>query len=570
MFTPKSCIYEKGTSNGVWIDKKIAQENSMLIDMLSRRDSELSEIGLPFSIDSIKLALDVLSNKTDVNSLSSEQLLSVIGVFDYLGVSLDKFGISDPITTLTNSVKDLIIKKYAQDRKKVLINTPGAVTAIAFTPDGARVFSNEEYYGVNKFLLWNISDPNPDKRELVGHQHEVRCIACSSNGKYMVSGSKGNQNNLLLWDMDDLDNPKPLEGHPQDVNAVAFSFDSKYIVSGSDGNQDNLIVWDITNPQGVIRQVLVGHPTGQHLGVDTVAFSPDSTQIISGSRGELDNLILWNMNNWGINHPDIMITSQKLDGHPDRVSRAVFSSDGQKILSVCYANVWYQDHVSKDSILLWDISDLNNIRKQWLDDDCCCFKSAVFSPDGKSVVSVCGHSKNVILWDVTDFDNITNKKLAGHSHFAYCAAFSPDNKRVISGGGCGQYLTGNNLILWNVSQKNNITYQALKGHPYSVTRVQFTPDGKKIISGGRGVSNNLILWTLLTDEEERLLHQVKNYTIDQIELMYRLCSQFLKDQKVVLEKDSQEEVIFKTLPQDMQNLLSDLFSLKGWMSGWWG
>jgi WD40 repeat protein len=101
----------------------------------------------------------------------------------------------------------------------------------------------------------------------------------------------------------------------------------------------------------------------------------------------------------------------------------------------------------------------------------------------------------------------------------------------------------------------------------------FSPDDKKIVTGGRSgifVGKNLFLWTLLTDQEELLLKQVKNYNADQTRLIYQLCSQFLKDKKVVLEKSSEEEAIFKTLPQDMQNLLNDLFSFKGWLSGWWG
>jgi hypothetical protein len=73
----------------------------------------------------------------------------------------------------------------------------------------------------------------------------------------------------------------------------------------------------------------------------------------------------------------------------------------------------------------------------------------------------------------------------------------------------------------------------------------------------------------VTDQEQALLNQIKNYNVDQVRLIYQLCLQSSKKQSIELKKGSEEEQIFKTLPEDMQKLLTDLFLPKGWLSGWW-
>jgi WD40 repeat protein len=145
----------------------------------------------------------------------------------------------------------------------------------------------------------------------------------------------------------------------------------------------------------------------------------------------------------------------------------------------------------------------------------------------------------------------------------YSLALSHDGTTIALGHNDG-------FTLWNINDPNISVSVDKFG---IVESLAFSPDDKQIVTGGREsnaeVGKNLNLWTLITDQEEMLLHQIKNYTADQIRLIYQLCFQFLKDQKVTLKKGSEEEAIFKTLPQDMQNLLNDLFSLKGWFSGWW-
>src|SRR6266446_4747719 len=60
-------IYSLETTEGIWISKKIAEENSEYIKMLSQR-SNANKIGLPFSIELIKLAFNILSHPTYIKN----------------------------------------------------------------------------------------------------------------------------------------------------------------------------------------------------------------------------------------------------------------------------------------------------------------------------------------------------------------------------------------------------------------------------------------------------------------------------------------------------------------------
>ena len=75
-----------------------------------------------------------------------------------------------------------------------------------------------------------MSNPNDITHQvLVGHSDRVNSVAFSGDGKQIISGCSGAQNNLIVWDMADSHNVthKVVMGHPGDVNAVAISFDGK-------------------------------------------------------------------------------------------------------------------------------------------------------------------------------------------------------------------------------------------------------------------------------------------------------------------------------------------------------
>jgi WD40 repeat protein len=65
-----------------------------------------------------------------------------------------------------------------------------------------------------------------------GHTDNIKSVAFSPDGKYVVSGSF--DMTISVWDAEQGNIVSgPFEGHTDRVNSVAFSHDGKHIISGS-------------------------------------------------------------------------------------------------------------------------------------------------------------------------------------------------------------------------------------------------------------------------------------------------------------------------------------------------
>ena len=113
-----------------------------------------------------------------------------------------------------------------------------------------------------------------------GHNSYVFSVACSPDGKHIVSGS--HDNTICVWDAEmGQVVTGPLKGHNGSVQSVAYSPDGKHIVSGSDDKM--ICVWDAET-----GHVVTGPLKGHNDSVLSVAYSPDGKNIVSGSH---DNTI---------------------------------------------------------------------------------------------------------------------------------------------------------------------------------------------------------------------------------------------------------------------------------------
>jgi WD40 repeat protein len=96
-------------------------------------------------------------------------------------------------------------------------------------------------------------------------------------------------------------------------------------------------------------------------------------------------------------------------------------------------------------------------------------QSAVFSPDGKSIVTA-SVDKTADLWDLKGKCIAT---LLGHTNYVNSAVFSPDGKSILTAS------SDNTAKLWDLSGKCLAT---LLGHTSDVISAFFSPDGKTILS----------------------------------------------------------------------------------------
>jgi WD40 repeat protein len=538
----KYFIYEQGTANGILVDAAMAKLNCEYIrNMVGDLGGEPNEIPLPCAADIIKLGFGLLDKTIDINSLSFEQLVDVTNLFNFLDVPADKLnavlvGIKETIDksdveniasneTLKklhpdlqkvvlaeptiNCLKNCIAQKYTKDRGKSLVGHPWPVTAVAISPDGTKIISGCEH-GTNNLILWDISDQNNIIHyDLVGHPWSILSVAFSPDSKHVISSSGTNNNSLILWDISDLNNiTHQTFGQGQDYfSSLAFSPDGKNVFSCG----ANFSVWDISNPDNItLHQQLLTIPALR--GLRSVVFSPDGTLVAAIRLPDYNILTIFDVSG-PENHEYQYQQAQKNFG---KMHRLAFSSDGKSI-ATC-----------GDKLILWDISNVNNI------------------------------TSNVLIDNVADL-GIGMTIAAGGIN---CVLFSHDDKKIALGHNDG-------FILLDINDPNNRVVVNKFGVVFSMS---FNPNDRQIVTGGRSgilVGKNLNLWTLLTNQEEALLKQIQNYNADQVRLIYQLCLQSIKKQAIELKKGSEEYKIFMTLPEDMQKLLTDLFLPKGWFSGWW-
>lgn len=129
--------------------------------------------------------------------------------------------------------------------------------------------------------------------------------------------------------------------------------------------------------------------------------------------------------------------------------------------------------------------------------------AAVFSPDGKALVSVDG-DETIRLWEAATGKN--SSILKGHTKGVRCVAFSPDGKILASGS------FDKTVRLWEVASGKEI--RALPGHQEYVRCVAFSPDGRTLVS----VSNDgtIRLWEAATGKDIRSLTVSKNDTVESV------------------------------------------------------
>ncbi len=158
------------------------------------------------------------------------------------------------------------------------------VKSICLSQDGNLLTVSFDHLDNSRNLMyWDLKN---HVRNAVSHSHKdkILCMAISSDGKLLATGSK--DQTIKLFETTYFNELRTLPNvHSDDITSLKFSPDNKFLVSGS--KDKSVILWDLgTNDD-------LSTFTGNLKKINAVAFSPDSKLIASGSDDGI--IIVWDI-----------------------------------------------------------------------------------------------------------------------------------------------------------------------------------------------------------------------------------------------------------------------------------
>eukprot|EP01038_Epipyxis_sp_PR26KG_P004495 gene4495-6351_t len=176
----------------------------------------------------------------------------------------------------------------------------------------------EHFIGLNSFYNGTIFHPNNQKYiyssggnviigDLLdnhsqnflkhGHNDYITSLVLSRSGKYIGSGQKGDQSNVIIWDYDSQSIIYCFEEHDHMIQSLAFSDDEKIFASLGNEMDDKLIIWDLSNGYIIASasKLPIGTKTIQFGGFIKDIKRRNTENYLLCSAGQ-DGLVVWDLN----------------------------------------------------------------------------------------------------------------------------------------------------------------------------------------------------------------------------------------------------------------------------------
>jgi WD40 repeat protein len=329
---------------------------------------------------------------------------------------------------------------------KVLSGQGGAVSAVAFSPDGRRLASCG---GDGRVLVWMLltAAGTPGLPELppftiTGHSGPVSSVAFNPDGRFLVSG--GADEIVRVWELQTRSEVHSFRGHTNWISSVAFSPDGNFIVSAA--VDKTIKLWELVGREGTPGQ-------GHTREVVAVAVSPDGKRIASGSADHTVRL-------WDAATGRELFT---MGGHNDVVTALAFTPYGKNVVSAG----------DDRQLKVWSTATGKEVKAM----------AEPLPTNQVPVLGVTADGKRLVVWVANTFLETYDlagarqvSSWSGHEREISALSFSQDGEWAALGGKDGT------VRIWDVAKRTRLFTADFPAHQDAITDLTLTPDKKRLVT----------------------------------------------------------------------------------------